>query len=157
MPNLPLPTKVQEKYLDRVHEFLGSSGLLMTDIKDGMGFHKARPVTRPQRTEYEMNALDAEIEERLRLAKAFVKKLKSKAEMLQGSNEIRDFQPNVTHIAYMMFADLDMLQKLSTMSDISVFDAFYCIKNCESLLARCMGPFYLLPSFAAHMMLTLSD
>lgn len=136
-----LPDEVQGNYRCRVHGFFGSN-LLLADVDDGLAFHTARPVTHPPRTQAENVALEAEIEERLRLATAFVKRMKSQAEVLdkvlEGADEIKNFQLNVTHIAYIMFADLDMPREFSEMSNLAVGAAFGSIRNCEGLLARCM-------------------
>jgi hypothetical protein len=143
-PN-PLPDEVHRNYLDCVQGFFESNPVL-AHVENGLAYHTARPVIRPPRTlaEDETAALEADVEERLRLARAIVEAMKADVEDLEQNQDIMDFRLNMTHIAYVMFADIDTLRNFSVMEDVTAGggEIFHCFNNCEILLASCMYFFY---------------
>ena len=143
-PN-PLPDEVYHNYLDRVQGFFESNPVL-AHVENGLAYHTARPVIRPLRTlaEDETAAMEADVEERLRLARTIVEAMKTDVDGLEPPQEIVDFRLNMTHIAYVMLADIDTLRKLSVMEDVTVGgrEIFHCLNNCEILLAKCVYSFY---------------
>lgn len=128
------------------NEFLDSD-LLQSDIDDIMSFHEARPITLPQRTQADIFSVEADVEERLQLAKSFFQRARSEASdvedaghPLQYSDWFKDFKPSALHLAFVMYSDMELLRQFSDEVAISIVEVANYLANSECLLARCKEP-----------------
>ncbi|KFH42063.1 hypothetical protein ACRE_072070 [Hapsidospora chrysogenum ATCC 11550] len=131
-----LPDEVHRHYQDCVQGFFESNPVL-AHVENGLAYHTARPVINPPPTltDDETAALEADVEERLRLARTIVEIMKTDVENLEPPREMMDFRLNMMHVAYVMFADMDTLRNLSVMKGMRGGEVFHCFNNCEILLA----------------------